>query len=73
MAYTTNDITAPSAVAGVAAAFRRIARHFAENSAGARCAAEAARLSRLSDEELHAMGLTREAIVRHAFRFHMGG
>jgi hypothetical protein len=38
------------------------------NSAGARCAREAARLSRLSDDELAAAGLSRDRILRHAFR-----
>lgn len=73
MAYVTNNITAPSVFAGVAAVLGRAARYLAANSAGAKCAAEAQRLSRLSDAELAKMGLNRNGIVLHAFRNHIGG
>ena len=42
------------------------------NSRGASATREVERLSRLSDAELARLGITREGIVRHAFRGYLG-
>ena len=48
-------------------ALRAIAEYAYSTSEAAACAREAARLNSMSDDELAAIGLVRDDIVRHAF------
>ena len=54
--------------AGLGARLKAVLVAIGEASRPARCAREAEALSQLSDPELAHRGLTRDGIVRHAFR-----
>lgn len=59
---------------GMRRMLQAIGKALVDGSSAAKCAREAERLHALTDVQLASLGLTRDRVVRHAFRryIHMG-